>query len=175
MTQIVSEPKIQMPQEPLKPQIPSKPVMTADVAAYPKLYKIYKELNRQNEINFNEEKECNSLEGKRDNLKEFAKLTKKGEIQSEIDKVNERIDLLKAGLSGIVKRYGYQNVQDFYRVYRTARTAYMVYREKETEWKERNCMVANQETFGERIQKHKKEAEDRQARQIHKNKDRGGR
>lgn len=44
MTQIVSEPKIQMLQEPLKPQSPPKPVMTADAAAYSKLYKIYKEL-----------------------------------------------------------------------------------------------------------------------------------
>ncbi len=158
-----------------KPQITPKPVMTADAAAYPKLYKIYKELNRQNEIIFNAEKERNSLEGKRDSLKGFAKVTKKGEMQSKIDIVNERIDLLKAGLSGIVKQYGYQNVQDFYRAYHTAKTAYMVYQEKETEWKETNSMSAKQATLDERIQRNKREAAERHTKQIHKNKDRGAR
>ena len=44
-----------------KPEIPSKPVMSAEAADYSKLYKIYKELRRQNEIIFEAEKERNSL------------------------------------------------------------------------------------------------------------------
>jgi len=35
----------------------------------------------------------------------LAKLTKKGELQSRINRKNEEIDLLKVGLSGIAKRY----------------------------------------------------------------------
>ena len=65
-------------------------------------------------IIFNAERERNELELERDSLKGLAKLTKKGELQSRIDRKNEEIDLLKVGLSGIVKRYGFQTVHDFY-------------------------------------------------------------
>jgi len=41
-------------------QIPPKPVMSAEVTAYPKLFKIYKELKRQNEIIFGAGKERNA-------------------------------------------------------------------------------------------------------------------
>lgn len=63
------------------PQIPPKPVMSAEAAAYPKLSKIYQELNKQNGIIFDAERERNALELERDSLKELARLTKKGELQ----------------------------------------------------------------------------------------------
>jgi len=119
---------------PSKPKIPPKPVMSAEAAAYPKLFKIYKELKRQNEIIFEAEKERNVWELKRDDLKGLAKFTKKGELQSKIDRKNEEIDILKIGLSGIAKRYGYQNVQEFYKIYHRFQSAYAVYKEQEAEW-----------------------------------------
>lgn len=66
----------------IKPNIPPKPVMTAEAAAYPKLSKIYKELKRQNEIIFEAEKERNILELERDDLKGLAKFTKKGNCKA---------------------------------------------------------------------------------------------
>ena len=111
-----------------------KPVVSAEAAAYPKLLKIYKELNRQNGIIFDAERERNELELERDSLKGFAKLTKKGELQSRIDRKNEEIDLLKVGLSGIIKRYGYQNVQEFYQIYRKSYNAYIACKEQVTKW-----------------------------------------
>ena len=63
-------------------------------------------------------------------LKGLSKLTKKSELQSEIDRINKRIALLKVGLSGIAKRYGYQTVQDIYRSYHTAKNVYADYQEK---------------------------------------------
>ena len=56
-------------------KIPPKPVMSAEAAAYPKLLKIYKELNRQNGIIFDAERARNALELERDSLKGLAKLT----------------------------------------------------------------------------------------------------
>ena len=53
----------------------------------------------------------------RDDLKGVAKFTKKGELHGRIDRKNEEIDILKIGLSGIAKRYGYGNVQEFYKIY----------------------------------------------------------
>lgn len=95
-----------------KPKIPIWPVMPAEAAAYTKLFRIYKELKRQNEIIFEAEKERSALELERDDLKGLARFTKKGEQQSKNDRKYEEIDILKLGLSGILKRYGYQNVQE---------------------------------------------------------------
>ena len=122
--------------KPETPQIPPKPVMSAEAAAYPKLLKIYKELNRQNGVIFDAERECNELEFERDSLKGFAKFTKKGEMQSRIDRKNEEIDLLKVGLSGIVKRYGFQTVHDFYKVFAVSKTSNADYRDKADKWEE---------------------------------------
>lgn len=126
------------------PKIPPKPVMSAEAAAYPKLLKIYKELNRQNGIIFDAERKRNELELERDSLKGFAKLTKKGELQSRIDRKNEEIDLLKVGLSGIVKRYGFQTVHDFYKVFAASKTANADYQAKANKWEEQ---------YGEKAQK----------------------
>lgn len=67
-------------------------------------------------------------------LKGFARFAKKGELQSKIDRKNEEIDILKIGLSGIAKKYGYQNVQEFYKIYHKAHSAYAAYKEQESEW-----------------------------------------
>lgn len=67
--------------------------------------------------------------------------------------MNERIKLLKAGLSDIVKRYSYQTVQDFYQTYHTARSCYMDYREKVAKWEEKSGEHVRQETLDERIQR----------------------
>ncbi len=45
-----------------------------------------------------------------DSLKRLVNFTKRGELQSRIDRKNEEIDILKVGLSGIAQSYGYQNV-----------------------------------------------------------------
>ncbi len=59
--------------------------MSAEAAAYPKLLKIYKELNRQNGIIFDAEKERNGLELERDSLKRnLQNLTRKGNCKTEL-------------------------------------------------------------------------------------------
>ncbi len=159
------------------PPIPPKPVMSTEAAAYPKLLKIYKELNRQNEIILDAERERNELELERDSLKGFAKLTKKGELQSRIDHKNEEIDLLKVGLSGIAKRYGFQTVHDFYKVFAVSKTANADYQVKADKWEERygEKVQRRKESIHRRLQNYQKENTDRQARQTSKNRDRGAR
>ena len=138
--------------EPETPQIPPKPMMSAEAAAYPKLLKIYKELNRQNGIIFDAERERNELELERDSLKGFAKLTKKGELQSRIDRKNEEIDLLKVGLSGIVKRCGFQSVHDFYKVFAVSKTANADYQDKVDNREKIYGIKAQHDTMQEKIQ-----------------------
>lgn len=126
--------------------------MSAEAAAYPKLLKIYKELNRQNGIIFDAKRERNNLEIERDSLKGLAKLTKKGELQSRIDRKNEEIELLKVGLSGIVKRYGFQSVHDFYKAFAVAKSAYADYRDRADNWKKIYGIKAQKDTMQEKIQ-----------------------
>ena len=177
--QVVSpEPKqIPLPkaQKQPKPQIPPKPEMPAEAEAYPKLHKIYRELVRQNETIFEAEKERNALEEKQGSLKGLSKLTKKGELQSEIDRINERIDLLKVGLSGIAKRYGYQTVQDFYLAYHAAKNAYADYQGKAAKWEETYGSKSKSDSVHKRIQNYQKEIAERQSENTTQKKDRGAR
>lgn len=160
-----------------KPKIPPKPVMSAEAAAYPKLFKIYKELKRQNEIIFEAEKERNTLEFERDDLKGLTRFTKKGELQSKIDRKNEEIDILKIGLSGIVKRYGYKNVQEFYKIYHKVHSAYANYQEEVAKWKNayREKADSKQKFIQERLQNYQKEIAGQQTERNIKGKDRGAR
>ena len=163
---------------PNKPKIPPKPVMSAEAAAYPKLFKIYKELKRQNEIIFEAEKERNAWELERDDLKGLAKFIKKGEVQSRIDRKNEEIDILKIGLSGIAKRYGYQNVQEFYRIYYQSHSAYVAYRKQEAEWDKRyngGNRKQNKESVHEKLKNPSKKTMDYQHQRTVKSKDKGAR
>ena len=159
------------------PKIPPKPVMSAEAAAYPKLLKIYKELNRQNGIIFDAERERNELELERDSLKGLAKLTKKGELQRRIDRKDEEIDILKVGLSGIVKRYGFQTVYDFYKAFAAAKTANSEYRNKAEKWEERYGEKAQrrEEIVRRRLQNYQREKTDKQMNRISRSKDRGAR
>ena len=161
-----------------KPEIPSKPVKSAEAAAYSKLYKIYKELRRQHEIIFEAEKERNALELERDALKGLAKFTKKGELQSKIHRKNEEIDILKIGLSGIVRRYGYQNVQNFYRIYHKSHSAYIAYREQEAEWEKiygKDNQKQDRQSVHERLKNPPKRTTDCQQQMTVKSKDRSAR
>ena len=159
-------------------KIPPKPVMSAEAAAYPKLLKIYKELNRQNGIIFDAERERNALELERDNLKGFSKLTKKGELKSRIDRKNEEIEILKIGLSGIVKGYGYENMQVFYRIYHNSYSAYADYREQVTEWEKiygENSQKQDKKSVLERLKNPPKKTTDCQQQKAEKTKNRGAR
>ncbi len=173
----VQEPVRQPPEKETqtKPKIPPKPVMPAEAAAYTKLFKIYKELKRQNEIIFEAEKERNTLELERNDLKGLARFTKKGELQSKIDQKNEEIDILKIGLSGIAKRYGYQNVQEFYRTYHKSHIAYADYQEKTSNWKENYGNKSTNDSVHKRIQNYQKAVSERPSENIIKKKDRGAR
>ncbi|MCM1541177.1 MAG: hypothetical protein NC121_07945 [Blautia sp.] len=96
-------------------------------------------------------------------------------MQSKIDRKNEEIDILKIGLSGIAKRYGYQSVQEFYKIYHQSQSAYAAYREQEAEWIKLYGMdnhKQDKESIHKLLQNHKKEKADRHIKQITINTDR---
>ena len=129
-------------------------------------------------IIFNAERERNELELERDSLKGLAKLTKKGELQSRIDRKNEEIDLLKVGLSGIVKRYGFQTVHDFYKVFAVSKTANADYRDKADKWEEQygeKAQNQEKESVHKRLRNYQRENTERQSVHLSKGKDKRAR
>ncbi len=100
---------------------------------YPKLKKIDAELKRQNSIIFDVERERGLLEIERSDLKGLARLKRKGELDRKIALKDEEAEVLKKGLSGIVRQYGFANVQEFYNIFRTSENAYRRYQKQVSE------------------------------------------
>ncbi len=103
----------------------------------------------------------------------LSKFTKKGELQSEIDRINEQIDLLKVRLSGIAKRYDYLTVQDFYQAYHTAKNAYADYQEKAAKWEETYETKEKSDAIHDRIQNYQRDESAWQSERISERKDKG--
>lgn len=68
--------------EPPKRQIPPRPVMPPEAAAFPRLQKIKVTLDKQNHLIFEAERERNKLELELSDLKGLAKLTKKKSLKT---------------------------------------------------------------------------------------------
>lgn len=88
------------------------------------------------------------------------------------------MEILKIGLSGIAKRYGYQNVQEFYRIYHKSYSAYIAYKEQVAEWEKtygEDNQKQNKESVLERLMNPPKKTIDYQQQRILKGKNRGAR
>ena len=85
---------------------------------------------------------------------------------------------LKIGLSGIVKRYGFKTVHDFYKTFAVAKTANAEYQEESDRWEELygdNAQKQEKESIHKRLQNYQRENADRQTIRTSKNKDKGAR
>lgn len=162
--------------EPHKPQIPPKPAMPPDAVVYPKLQRIKNELDKQNEIIFKAEYERNLLEIERDDWHGISRLTKKRELDSKIERKNEEIDILKSGLSSIVKRYGFDTVQQFYNAIKIAQDATYKYQMDVATWEE-NCgeKTPPKATFEERLRIYQREADQQHTQRNYHSRDKGAR
>ena len=160
-----------------KPQIPPRPVMPPEAAAFPRLQKIKVTLDKQNRLIFEAERERTKLEIELSDLKGLARLTKKKELESRIATKNEEIKTLKAGLSGIVRQHGFATVQDFYTVFYNATRATEAYQKECAKWEEAYGEKATPkaETMHEKIQRYKEKVDRQYASQPYRNRDKGAR
>lgn len=160
-----------------KPQIPPRPVMPPEAAAYPKFRKIKIALDTHNKIIFEAERERNALEFERDDLKGFAKLTKKKELESKIATKNETIRTLKAGLSNIVKQHGFATVQDFYTAFYTAQRATDAYQKECVKWEEAygEKTTPKAEIVHEKIQRYQEKADSQNTNRTYQSRNKGAR
>lgn len=113
----------------------------------------------------------------RGDLRGLARLTKRKYLDSKIDRKNEVIRSLKAGLSGIVRQYRFATVQDFYTVFYTAQRAADTYQKEGTKWNEAygEKVTPKAETMQEKIQRYKEKSDRQNANQPYQRKDKGAR
>lgn len=163
--------------EPPKSQIPPRPVMPPEAAAFSKLQKIKIALDKHNHLIFEAESERNKLEIELSDLKGFARLTKKKELESRIATKNEEIRTLKAGLSGIVRQHGFATVQDFYTAFYTAQRSTEAYQKECAKWEEAYGEKATPkaETMHDKIKQYQEKADRQNANQPYRSRDKGAR
>ena len=163
--------------EPHKPQIPPRPIMPPEAAAFPKLQKIKVTLDKQNRLIFEAERERTKLEIELSDLKGLARLTKKKELESRIATKNEEIRTLKAGLSGIVRQHGFATVQDFYTAFYTAKRATDAYQIECAKWEEAygEKTTPKAETMHEKIQRYKEKVDRQNVNRPYQSRDKGAR
>lgn len=166
VTEVAKEPE---------PQIPPRPAMPTEAAAFPKLQKIKVTLDKHNHLIFEAERERNQLEIELSELKGLARLTKKKEFESKITAKNEEIRTLKARLSGIVKQHGFATVQDFYTAFYTAQRATEAYQKECAKWDEAygEKTTPKAETMHKKIQRYQEKADRHNASQPYRSRDKG--
>ena len=167
-TEVVEQPK---------PQIPPRPIMPLEAAAFPRLQKVKVTLDKHNNLIFEAERERNKLELELNDLKGLARLAKKKELDSRIATKTEEIRTLKAGLSGIVRQHGFATVQDFYTAFYTAQRATDAYQKECVKWDEAygEKTTPKAETMHEKIQRYQEKADRQNANQPYRSRDKGAR
>ena len=116
------------------------------------------------------------LEIERDDLRGISRLTTKRELDSKIERKNEEISILKSGLSCIVKRYGFDTVQQFYKAIKIAQDAMCKYQvdvaRREETYGEK---MPPKENFEERLRIYQREADKQHTQRTYHNRDKGAR
>ena len=100
-------------------------------------FEIYQKLQEQNKAIFALEKQRSDLEIELSDSKGIFKAKRRSELSTEIAGLEERISRMKVRLSHIVKEYGYQNVEAFYKAFHKAETAYGDYQDILKNWEQR--------------------------------------
>lgn len=157
-------------------KIPDKPVMTPEAAAYPKLKKIKAELDNQNSLIFQAEQQRGNLEIELSDLKGLAKITRKAELQRKIEEKTHYINRLKIGLSNMVSRYGYENMNEFLLTLKESKAAYEIYQQAVDNWNKSSdhleIVFDEAETIYEKLDKLKKDTTHSQQYSYKQKKDR---
>ena len=151
--------------------------MPPEAAAFPRLQTVKVTLDKYNHLIFEAERERAKLEIELSDLKGFARLTKKKELESRIAAKTEEIRTLKAILSGIVRQHGFATVQDFYTAFYTAQRANDAYQKACAKWEKAygEKTAPKTETMLEKIQRYQEKADRQNASQPYQSRDKGAR
>lgn len=151
-----------------KPAIPSRPQPSAEAVSYKHLCEIYQKLQEQNKAIFVLEKQRSDLEVELSDSKGIFKAKRRSELSMEIAGLEERISRMKVRLSHIVKEYGYQNVEAFYKAFHKTETAYGDYQDRIKNWEQR--YGEKQQSLRERLRTLEQEVRERPTERLNNSK-----
>lgn len=162
------------PAEPPKPTIPPRPKPSKEAASYRQLCEINQKLKEQNRAIFAVEQQRNELEEQLAGCRGIFKAGRRSELSRQIADKNEQIASMKARLSGIVREYGFKNVESFYKALRKAESANEDYQNRLQKWEQQygekpQSLRERLRTMEQEVKKQPTEKEYRQS------KDRGAR
>ena len=116
---------------------PKQPEMTRLASKYPRFFKIYNELEQQNNAIYKTEKQRSAKKKELSEIKGWFKGRKKKELQEEIDNLTSQIRNMKDYLPKIVQKVGYRNVQEFLKDFKIAKSEYSQYQKAIARWQKR--------------------------------------
>ncbi len=166
-------------QEESQPE-PKQPEMTRMASKYPKFYKIYNELEQQNNAIYKKEKQRSAKKKELSEIKGWFKGRKKKELKEEINDLTSQIRNMKDYLPKIVQKVGYRNVQEFLKDFKTAKSEYSQYQKAIAQWEQETGKEPEPQPHGVRAKlaanRKKIEQEQKNTQRIRsQSKDRGGR
>jgi len=161
-----------------KPAIPPRPKMSQEAADYARLYEIEQKLQAQNKAIFEAERECGNMQielsDSNTSFGRIFKASRRSELQKLIANADKRIANMKAHLTRIVKEYGFQNVEEFYKEFYKAQGAYADCRSEQMAWDEK--YKEKTLSLHDKLESYKQKVKERDATQSQRyNKDRGAR
>ena len=155
-----------------------QPEMTRLASKYPRFYKIYNELEQQNNAIYKKEKQRSAKKKELSEIKGWFKGRKKKELQKEIDELKSQIRDMKDYLPRIVQKIGYRSVQEFLKDFKASQTEYSQYRIAIEKWKKETGKEPVAHGIRAKLAEKKQEIQNEQKNKQHtrsQNKDRGAR
>ena len=129
---------------------PKQPEMTRMASKYPRFYKIYNELEQQNNAIYKKEKQRSAKKKELSEIKGWFKGRKKKELQEEIDDLTSQIRNMKDYLPKSVQKVGYRNVQEFLKDFQTAKSEYRQYQKAIAQWQQETVKEPEPQPHGVR-------------------------
>ena len=152
--------------------------MTRLASKYPKLFKVNKELEDQNDAIQQKQKQLSAKKKELSEVTGWFKGRKKKELQKEIDELKSQIRDMKDYLPRIVQKIGYRSVQDFLKDFKASQTEYSEYRTAIAKWKKETGKEPVAHGIRAKLAEKKQEIQNEQKNKQHtrsQNKDRGAR
>ena len=150
----------------IKEEVLEKPMKSELVSKYPRLTKIFRELEKYNEIIYGREQELASLEKRLADIKGIFKVKQRKELQEQIEQLKSQVNNLKRYLTSMVQDYGYKNVKEFMTEYKLSKEEYDIYKLEVVKWEQETGHKIKENTFKEKLQQKQQEVKEREGNRM---------
>lgn len=154
--------------------IPEQPQKTPLAAKFTRLSGIYKRLDKENQVIYQQEKNLITVKTELANTKGIFKGKQRKELQEQILRLESQIDNMKRYLPGIVQGCGYKTVKEFLAEYKMSKAEYSDYQSAVAKWEKETGQQAEADGVVAKLKAHQKKGK-KQNVQHNRKKDRDAR